>query len=338
MNLISRFLADGFCRQWPAAAGLMAFGAVATIACGQPTSAMASRSAPATVWSAAERAGSFDLLSVDMVDPSHGWAVGEIGPRDSGGVVWTTTDSGRHWARLAAVAGVATSVHFVNQRTGWIAGYAGRIDRTDDGGVSWRAQRPEGAREVFNSISAVDDQRAWAVGANGLGARTVDGGATWMPMTLGVTADLWSVRFFTAERGWAVGTGGAIVTTRDGGATWTAARSGTTQTLFGLALAAPEIVLAVGDRGTVLRSDGGSVWMPSSTPVDAALYSVAGSGRVVWAVGARGAAIRSDDAGASWRTVAPITDETLRGLVLMDPRHGAAVGRKGYVQWLQGEE
>jgi photosystem II stability/assembly factor-like uncharacterized protein len=121
---------------------------------------MASRSAPATVWSAAERAGSFDLLSVDMVDPSHGWAVGEIGPRASGGVVWTTIDSGRHWARLASVGGVATSVHFVNQRTGWIAGYAGRIDRTDDGGASWRAQLGHGAPLVFTSFSAIDDQRA----------------------------------------------------------------------------------------------------------------------------------------------------------------------------------
>jgi photosystem II stability/assembly factor-like uncharacterized protein len=88
----------------------------------------------------------------------------------------------------------------------------------------------------------------------------------------------------------------------------------------------------------ILRSDGGAVWMPSSSPVETTRYSVAGSGRVVWAVGARGTTIRSDDAGASWKWMAPIADETLTALVLMDPRHGAAVGRKGYVQWLQGEE
>jgi photosystem II stability/assembly factor-like uncharacterized protein len=317
---------------------VMTIAAVTTARCGQPVSTHATVAAPAASWSVADRAGTLDLLSVDMVDPSHGWAVGDIDPRGSGGAVWRTTDSGRHWVRLTGLVEVATSVHFVNQQTGWIAGYAGRIDRTDDGGASWRPQRPERAREVFNSIWAIDDQRAWAVGVNGLGARTIDGGATWTPMPLGVAADFWSVRFFTAERGWAVGTGGAIAMTNDGGATWTAVRSGTTHTLFAAALAAPEIVLAVGDRGMILRSDGGAVWMPSSSPVETTLYSVAGSGRVVWAVGARGTTIRSDDAGASWKRIAPIADETLTALVLMDPRHGAAVGRKGYVQWLQGEE
>jgi photosystem II stability/assembly factor-like uncharacterized protein len=118
----------------------------------------------------------------------------------------------------------------------------------------------------------------------------------------------------------------------------TALRSGTTHTLFGVALAAPETVLAVGDRGTILRSDRGSVWMPSSTPVETALYGVAGSGRVVRAIGARGTTIRSDDAGASWKPVSPVADETLTALVLMDPRHGAVVGRKGYVPWSQMEE
>ena len=149
-----------------------------------------------------DRAGTLDLLSVDMVDPSHGWAVGDIDPRGTGGAVWRTTDSGRHWMRLAGLVEVAMSVHFVNQQTGWIAGYAGPIDRTDDGRASWRPQRPERAGEVFNSITT----------------------------------------------------------------------------------------------------------------------------------------IRSDDAGASWKRVAPVVDETLTALVLMDPHHGAAVGRKGYVQWLQGKE
>lgn len=336
MNL-SPLARDSFPRRCSPIVSLIVIGAVA-ISCGQPTSARTTAASSAARWSVADRVGTLDLLGVDMVDPSHGWAVGGIDPRGPGGAVWHTSDSGRHWVRLARLSGVATSVHFVNQHTGWIAGYAGRIDRTDDSGTSWRAQRSEREREVFNSIWAIDDQRAWAVGVNGLGARTIDGGATWMPMSLGATADFWSIRFFTAERGWAVGTGGAIVTTSDGGATWTALRSGTMHTLFGVALAAPEIVLAVGDRGTILRSDGGSVWLPSSSPVDAALYSVAGSGRVIWAVGARGTTIRSDDAGASWKPVAPVANETLTALVLMDPRHGAAVGRKGYVQWLQMEE
>src|SRR5262249_3455596 len=218
-------------------------------------------------WSVAERAGPLDLLGVDFIDSARGWAVGDIDPRGTGGAVFQTIDGGRHWTPLAGRTEVSTSVHFIDQKTGWIAGYAGRIDRSDHGGRSWQPQRPERGREVFNSIWAVDDRHAWAVGVNGLGVRTVDGGATWTPMAMSVAGDVWSVRFSSAERGWAVGDAGAIVSTTDGGATWTAATSGTTRALYGLAIVPPAIVIVVGEGGTILRSDGGAAWTAIRSPV-----------------------------------------------------------------------
>jgi photosystem II stability/assembly factor-like uncharacterized protein len=317
-----------------AALPLIALAALAAARCDTHRSTSTSGSAP-TTWTVAERAGRLDLFSVDFIDPRHGWAVGDIDPRGTGGFVLHTSDGGRHWTVLAGRTEVSTSIHFIDGKTGWIAGYAGRIDRTDDAGVSWRPQRPERGREVFNSIWAIDDRCAWAVGVNGLGARTTDGGATWTSMALGASADFWSVRFVSAERGWAVGDAGAIAVTTDGGATWTAAPSGTTRTLYGVAFAAPDVVVAVGEEGTILRSEGGRAWVAIKSPVNAALYSVAAHDRTVWAVGAAGATIGSEDAGASWKQLAPLADEKLTAVALADARHGAAVGRKGYVQVLQ---
>ncbi len=305
--------------------------ALASARCSEYTSATSGRPTLAT-WSVAERAGGLDLLGVDMVDALHGWAVGDIDPRGIGGAVFHTIDGGRHWAPLAARTEVATSVHFIDRKTGWIAGAAGRIDRTDDGGLSWRPQRPERGREVFNAIWAVDDRRAWAVGVNGLGARTVDGGATWTAMSLGAPVDFWSVRFAANDRGWAVGDNGAIAMTSDGGATWTAARSGTTRTLFGVAIVARDRIVAVGDSGTILRSEDGASWSPVESPVSAALYAVAARDGAVWAVGARGTTVGSIDAGASWTASAPLADVKLTAVALVDATHGAAVGRKGFVQ------
>jgi photosystem II stability/assembly factor-like uncharacterized protein len=313
---------------------LIAIIALAAARCDTHRSTRTSSSVAAT-WSVAEHAGTLDLFSVDFVDPSHGWAVGDIDPRGTGGAVFHTTDGGRHWTPLAGRTEVSTSVHFIDRKTGWIAGYAGRIDRTDDGGLSWRPQRSERGREVFNSIWAVDSRCAWAVGANGFGVRTTDGGATWTSMSLGGSADFWSVRFGSTERGWAVGDAGAIRSTTDGGATWTAVQSGTTRALYGLALATEEIVVAVGEGGTILRSDGGTAWMPIKSPVSAALYGVAGRGLTLWAVGARGTTIGSEDGGTSWKGLAPLADEKLTAVALIDARHGAAVGRRGYVQVLQ---
>src|SRR5262245_22724766 len=292
-----------------------------------------SRGAPA--WSVAERAGALYLLGVDFVDASRGWAVGDIDPRGTGGAVFHTVDGGRHWAPLTGRTEVSTSVHFIDQTTGWIAGYAGRIDRSDDGGRSWQPQRPERGREVFNSLWAVDARHAWAVGVNGLGVRTIDGGATWTPMATGAAGDLWSVRFVSAERGWAVGDAGVIVSTNDGGATWTSAASGTGKALYGLAVVPPGIVVAVGEGGTILRSGEGAAWTGVTSPVTAALDSVAARERTVWAVGTGGTTIGSRDGGASWSAIAPLAGERLTGVALGDPDHGAAVGRKGYVQVLQ---
>ena len=319
----------------PVALLLIALAALASSGCNTQTSATTPARRIPAAWSVAERAGTLDLLGVDFVDANHGWAVGDIDPRGVGGAVFRTTDGGRHWTPLAARTEVSTSVRFIDQRTGWIAGFAGRIDRSDDGGLSWRPQRPERGREVFNSIWAVDAQCAWAAGVNGLGVRTTDGGSTWIPMSLGAPVDFWSIRFVSPERGWAVGDGGVIVSTSDGGATWTPASSGTARALYALALVSPEVVVAVGEGGMILRLDGGTKWTPVKSPVGAALYAVAARGRTVWAVGAGGITIGSDDEGASWRAIAPLANEKLTGLALVDPDHGAAVGRRGYVQVLQ---
>ena len=316
--------------QWCALRSVV-FAAVIAAGCnGQPSAT----AVPAAAWSAVERAGSLDLFSVDFVDAAQGWAVGDIDPRGVGGAVYQTIDGGRHWAPLAARMEVSTSVRFIDRHTGWIAGYAGRIDRSDDGGRSWRPQRPERGREVFNSIWAVDAQCAWAVGVNGLGVRTTDGGSTWTAMSLGAPVDFWSIRFVSPERGWAVGERGVIVSTKDGGATWMPASSNTTRALYALAAPSPEVVVAVGDGGTILRSDG-KTWTPVNSPVGAALYAVAARDRTVWAVGAGGTTIGSVDEGASWRAIAPLANEKLTGLALVDPGHGVAVGRRGYVQVLQ---
>src|SRR5262249_25924558 len=136
----------------------MLVAAAAAVRCNQDTSATTRGGAALAPWRATDRAGTLDLLSVDLIDPLNGWAVGDIDPRGIGGAVFHTIDGGRHWAALAARTEVATSVHFIDRKIGWIAGHAGRIDRTDDGGVTWQPQRPERGRDVFNAIWAVDDR------------------------------------------------------------------------------------------------------------------------------------------------------------------------------------
>jgi photosystem II stability/assembly factor-like uncharacterized protein len=303
-------------------------------ACGLPATARCGEGAGK--WVAASRPGRFDLLGVDFIDASNGWAVGDMDPRGVGGAVLHTTDGGRHWVPIAGRTEVFTSVRFVSPAIGWIAGYAGRIARTDDGGRTWRDQRAGRGRDIFNSIWAVDDRHAWAVGANGLMTRTIDGGATWAALPVETHADLWSVRFVSQQRGWAAGASGVVLSTSDGGATWTKRPTGVTHTLYGLAAAGSSAVVAVGDGGTILRSDDGDNWSVVQPPTSDVLYGVAAAGAGSYrAVGANGAVLGSEDAGRSWKQFEPLAPVKLAAVALADPRTGIAVGRQGFVQVLQ---
>lgn len=290
----------------------------------------------APAWRVSNPAGTLDLLGVHLVPPSMGWAVGDIDPRGVGGAVFRTPDGGRTWTPAAGLTEVFTSVHFVSPRIGWIAGYAGRIERTDDGGQSWRSQRRETGREIFNSIWAIDDRRAWAVGVTGLVARTVNGGDTWTTVPAGVRADLWTVRFVTAERGWIVGDSGVVLTTSDGGATWSSCGSGVSRALYGLAVASPTLGVSVGEAGSILRTTDGTTWSQVRTGFSDRLNSVAtADGVTFWAVGDNGAVLASHDSGYSWTKLPALAPVRLFAVAAAGPRQAIAVGARGFVQMLQ---
>jgi len=285
---------------------------------------------------AALNAGTLDLLAVDFIDAQTGWAVGDIDPGGAGGAIYQTADGGRNWRPIARTSEILTTVHFVSLRTGWVAGYAGRIERTDDGGLTWKHQRIEREGEALSSIFFIDDRRGWVVGGSGLVLRTNNGGETWSQIATGRVEDLWSVRFSSPERGWIVGEDGLILSTADGGNTWTAQASGTTRALLGVAVL-PTVVIAVGEGGTILRSDGGSSWNAVESPTPAALNAVAVTGKSLCAVGATGTILESTDDGRRWTTLAAVSARDLNSIDPTDSTHAVVVGRRGVTQLLQSQ-
>src|SRR5262249_7119522 len=88
------------------------------------------------------------------------------------------------------------------------AGHGGRIERTDDGGLTWKPQRVEHGAEILNSIYFIDDRQGWVAGTGGLVLRTSKGGQNWEITKTGQAQDLRSVRFgsppkrLDCRRGW----------------------------------------------------------------------------------------------------------------------------------------
>lgn len=286
-------------------------------------------------WSAGSAAGNQDLLSVYMVDGVTGWAVGDMEPGPSGGVIYKTTDGGHTWRPVSRVSEILTSVYFAAPMVGWVVGHGGRIEKTEDGGITWKPQRVEREAEILNSIQFTDDRHGWVAGGEGLLLHTTNGGQTWDTIKTGRPEDLWCVRFASPQKGWMVGEGGLLLATTDGGATWVSAASGVTRALLGLAVDRAGLAVAVGASGTVLRSADGNSWIraESGTSENLNAVSSAGSG-VFWAVGAHGVSLQSNDGGATWRVSVPLTSRDLLAIDVKPAGHGIAVGQKGFTQVL----
>ena len=200
---------------------------------------------PVTGWSGPPVAGlcALDILKQDgkLVAIRAGGRVG--GPAAllesfDGGATWRSRD-------MSAVTGMILDIHFVDARTGFIAGASqsdegkahARILKTTDGGETWRA--------VFDSPRAGDNNwklafpspavgyatimsyEAPAAEARGYVVKTEDGGEHWRPLT--VTHEHgwvpYGIAFVSADRGWVGGSTGGYETT-DGGTHWHAVPMG----------------------------------------------------------------------------------------------------------------
>ena len=128
------------------------------------------------------------LVSIDMIDESHGWAVTETG-------VARTADGGEHWYDVVppgvSEAGYLVATDFLDASTAWVLLpdmadflHKGTLFRTQDGGALWEAvETPFGG----GSLAFVDAQYGWMMADLGAGAgsqgaaifQTEDGGAAW---------------------------------------------------------------------------------------------------------------------------------------------------------------
>lgn len=117
------------------------------------------------------------------------------------------------------------AVFFVDSLTGWAAGEAGAVFRTNDGGRTWKPLVNNTSINI-NRLHFVDWNTGWMLGElpgkDGAAPQTVllstvNGGRTWTRQPL---PDVVSFYFVNAKTGWAVGSNATLLKTSDGGATW----------------------------------------------------------------------------------------------------------------------
>ena len=142
-----------------------------------------------------------------------------------------------------------------------MVGERGKIYRSTDAGVTWKAMSSNTHQPLF-SVSFGDDRNGWICGNGGLILHTKDAGKTWTKQESATKRDLLSIHFADAYNGVAAGDWGAVVRTQDGGITWEDVSLDDDIVLYGVKMVNGMKGYLTGEFGVVFKTeDGGKTWL-----------------------------------------------------------------------------
>ena len=194
-----------------------------------------------------ELEGDKPLFSIYFRDAQHGIAVGLFG------TAVQTADGGKNWTPLAVESGDDADHHlywiFGDPATALcIAGEAGMIYRSTDGGASWTAIKTSNPGSFWTGLQ-LKDGSLLAAGQRGHVFLSHDQGANWTEVASGTDQSLTGV--VQSEEGSLLLTGvaGTTLASSDGGKTIAAHTRGDRVPLYAALAGAGNVVLLFGEKG-----------------------------------------------------------------------------------------
>lgn len=204
------------------------------------------------------------LTAVDLLDPSHGCAVGHDA------VVLCTSDGGEIWSLVHISEGKdlpLLDVHLEDRQRAIAVGAYGTVLRTIDGGVTWTEEslaleNDESGGDDFwmsdfhlNDVGAGPEGTLFIAAEAGTLYRAIDGSKTWAEIPSPYEGSFFGVLGTPTGRLLTFGLRGHLFRSDDGGASWSAFDTGT-DALLTTGLVLPDSRLLVsGLSGVVLIAD-----------------------------------------------------------------------------------
>lgn len=186
------------------------------------------------------------LLDLWFENENHGFAVGAYG------LFLETRDGGRRWQRRTLLA---EDMH-LNAIAGgpggrlYIAGEAGTLLRSDDGGRRFR-KLASPYRGSFFGVLRLPDGNPLVFGLRGKAFRSPDGGRRWVPVVTHGESALQGGAVLADKSIVLVGNDGTMLVSRDGGRSFAPRKDGPRQA-YASVTAAGEALVLVGERGISL--------------------------------------------------------------------------------------
>jgi photosystem II stability/assembly factor-like uncharacterized protein len=254
------------------------------------------------------------------------------------GRIAASLDAGRTWSLLQTpLRSSVTDLAFPTQQTGFALDRRGGLQRTDDGGASWRVVQPQGPPRKIAGLRALDSRRLLLIGGPTGVRRSLDGGRSFRVV---LSPAVRGRRLFDSDQvgrtviAWGERT---IVRSRDGGRSWRRMPLPSRTRLFKLDFASQRVGFALDGFGRVFRTrDSARHWSLLRSPAAYAVYDMsfadARHGFLLAEVpdGPPGhiAVLRTDNGGRTWRPqLLDDADLLIEGFYLEDgtpdPRRGA---------------
>lgn len=243
--------------------------------------------------------------------------------------------------------GDLVAIYFTSALRGFVAGDAGYLASTTDGGRTWQ-KYPLNTTENINEIYFRNDKNGYIVAGRKLFI-TSDAGSTWRETVIfrptdfrNNTPSFLSIRFADRKRGLAIGSilnakgnviDSLVMRTMDGGETWQRMIVPSKLELFHIDFNGSSHGWIVGDQGLILATtDSGMNWRVQKSGTTNALYNVDfRDDDEGYAVGEAGTILRTENGGALWQKVqTPFTGSFMR-VDFADDKNGLVAGHGGVI-------
>jgi len=224
------------------------------------------------------------------------------------------------------------SVKFLNQNTGYCAGWNGVIKKSTDGGSSWFSIAP-GYSTSYQSLFFVNENTGWVVGNSGIVLKTTNGGTVWQIQNSTINTYLQELKFLNENTGWAVGYNGTIIKTSNGGDNWIQQYTGTNNNLTSIFFLNPNDGWAAGDNGKILKtSNGGINWINVNVGIGnntGRMWFI--NTNTGWIPGTNGLMLKTTNSGNTWSLLNTGIPNYLIMVNFLDSLTGFAIGSNGIV-------
>jgi photosystem II stability/assembly factor-like uncharacterized protein len=194
---------------------------------------------------------------------------------------------------------------FFNKDTGFVAGWAGTIMKTTDGGNSWTIKMFENWDEYYDlqSIYFTDETTGYLIDNYDQVYKTTDAGNSWNLIYTGVYGEgLESIVFTDNQHGFVAGAGGLILKTSNGGINWDHQFLNPPGEYRSICFATTQSGYIAGYNGIIMHtSDGGASWVPQSSGATSKLNGIHFvSPEEGYIFGDEGVLLKTTDGGVNW--------------------------------------